>query len=258
MQKSIYLLPKTIETITTLDDSHVQPYLDSINSYNNPKARETLKKVSTQNQLFAGSSPFIQLQLAYMNEENPGLFPDKSRPATRQDLELALAQDHHFLDGTYTEFGLALKTTEDTYEPNNYLAKTLAKQLEQRNISLGSGKLIPFSALAKPREDSKSEYGLVFDLNDSATKDNILDLDSFNWDYSRDQGLARACRDYRDWDCNYGVLAYSDGGGRVVGVAEVESKNLPTGFSEEELKIAFETAGIPGNYELVRQHLQDI
>lgn len=257
MTDQVYLLPKTIEVARVLDGSVLELYQDSIKSYNSEKARETLGKFEIVNGKLAGSSPFMNLQLAHLDSENPGLFPNRTRPSTREDLEKAIAKDNNFLRGFYTDFGLALRTQGDNYEPNDLLAKTLTEQLKHRGIELGNGILIPFSALAKPREHKDSTYGLVFDLNDSATKDSILDLAQFHWDYPGNQVLARACLyDAHDWDSDNRYLANSDSDGRVVGVGvEDASENLTLGHSEEKLKAAFEKAGVPANYELVMKHL---
>jgi hypothetical protein len=227
MAQRVIIPERKAKTIGVLPASVMGPYLDSIKSYNSPKARETLgrgnNKVSIVDDEFAGSSPLIQLQLLYLDEKNPGLFPNQTRPSTREDLEEAISQDSKFLKGKYTDFGLALITAGDTHTPNDYLAKTLAKQLKDREIKLGKGKLIYFSALAK-REDSDSAYGLVLDLRDLSAKEleeHILDLNQFNWDFTRDEGLSSTCLHlYRGWGRYDRCLDYSYSGGRVVGVGD--------------------------------------
>ena len=75
-------------------------------------------------------------------------------------------------------------------EPYPYVGKVLF-ELKKRGIKLGKGKLIPISAL-NLKENSDSEYGLVFELKEDAKE--FEDLSKYRWDYQRDQGLARACR----------------------------------------------------------------
>lgn len=234
MSNQVYLLPETIQVVKTLDNSHLQQYQESIKSYNNPKARQTLgegnEKVSAQDQTFKGSSPFIQLQLLHINLEVQGQFPNQTRPATRNDLEKAIAQHPQFLRGTYADFGIAILPKPETYESNKPLYENLTQQFKARNLQLDQGKLIYFSGLTKPREDSDSPYGLTFDLKDIPTKDleaSIKNIDDFKWNWRKDKGLARACLDIAGyWSCDSDYLDYSGSYGRVVGVGVETQKNL--------------------------------
>ena len=133
----------------------------------------------------------------------------------------------------YVDFGVALTHAGDTYQQNNMLAERLAQQLKHRGIALGNGKLLGFNALTLER-DSNSIYGIVYGLNDEVTQNDILDLNSFKWDYNR-EGLSGAFLGwyrywYADWD-----LEYSSGDGRVVAVSgEATRKNLGANAAAEE------------------------
>ncbi len=260
MTNKVYLISQRVRI---LDDSGLEEYRESVKSYNSEKARATLgegnERVSSKGGLVAVSSPFIILQFAHLDSSAQGILPNKDTPATRQEIEQAISRDPSFLRGNEVDFGLALVTEEDSYNPNDLLARTLAEQLQERGIELGTGKLIPFSTLAKPVEHPGSDYGLVFNLNDSASRENILDLEEFNWDIrSRKRGLARAYLIDRYWGCDVRNLDLPYSNGRIVGVGwEDAPKNLTLGSTNEKWRQAFEKAKIPGNYEFVKQHLQD-
>ncbi|MBS3064691.1 MAG: hypothetical protein J4472_02660, partial [DPANN group archaeon] len=119
---------------------------------------------------------------------------------------------------------------------NDLLAGTLAEQLKQRGISLGSGKLIPFNAL-RNRQHDESAYGLVLDLNETAEAAHIRDLSEFRWNYTIGEGMVRAYLDGgRGWYYDNWVLDDSDSGARVVVVSgEATEKNF------DELSVSLET-----------------
>lgn len=213
-------MPERLGVARVLDDSVLSAYNDSIQHYSEI-ARKNLRKFNGANGELAGSSPFMLVQL-----ENSGLLPTETRLATKEDLETAISLDNSFLKRNYVDFGLALRTAGDFYEPNDLLARRLAEQLKQRGIGLGNGKLIPINAL-RLQEDSNSGYGLFFDLNEQATKEAIQDLDAFKWDYRRG-GLSCASLYWRrDWISGLGFLDASLGFGRVVVVsAEETSQNF--------------------------------
>lgn len=206
-------------TVRILDDSVLEAYNESIKGYNE-KARESLGKFSTSNGELTGSSPLMTIQLI-----NAGLLPKETRLASRDDLEYAISKDNSFLEENYTDFALALRTAGDSYKPNDLLAKKLADQLKQRDITLSRGKLIPLDALFLTEEEN-SAYGLVIDLKDEA-ESSIRELSDFKWDYIRHEGLACAFLSWnRYWGSNDEHLADSDGLGRVVVVsAEGTAKN---------------------------------
>jgi hypothetical protein len=220
-QVALYKIPETLETARILNDSVLDAYIDSIKPYS-PKARETLGKLEKADGDLTNSNPFILVHL-----QNSGLLPNNARLATRKDLETAISFDNTFLSGNYVDFGYVLRTEGDSYKPNDLLAKTLARQLKDRNIKLGKGLLIPFSVLSN-EDNINSEYGLIFNLNEKATKENIIDVNEFKWDYTRDTGLVRAYLDrLRYLNSSYEYLADSSDDGRAVVVsAEADSQNF--------------------------------
>ena len=215
--------------INVLDNLDLQAYNDSIQQFG-PRAREVLGKLEGSREQPTGSNPFMLVHLL-----NQGLVPGE-RLAERPDLEQAVAYDPQFVAGNLVDFGIALKTPGDSYRKNDLLAGTLAEQLKQRGISLGSGKLIPFKVL-RNRQHDESAYGLVLDLNETAEAANIRDLSEFRWNYTIGEGMVRACLDWdRDWGYSYRGLGDSDSSARVVVVSgEATEKN------SDELSVNLET-----------------
>ena len=200
--------------VRILDDSVLDGYNESIKSYNSERAREYLGKFSRSNGELTGSSPLMIIQLI-----NAGLLPKETRLATREDLEYAVSRNNSFLRENYTDFGLALRSAGDSYQNNDLLAKRLASQLEQRDINIGEGKLIPLDVLSLI-DEKDLEYGVVIDLKEEAEK-SIRDINDFKWNYARNEGLSRAdLYGYRGWDSLDVHLAGSYGGGRVVVVSD--------------------------------------
>lgn len=219
-QVALYKLPEVLETARILDDSVLDAYNDSIQSFDKI-ARQTLNRFGKRNRDLISSNPFMLVHLA-----NSGLLPAGSRLARRKELETAVSFDSSFLTGNYTDFGLALRSAGDSYAPNNLLAKKLAEQLKQRGIELGKGKLIPLTFLKL--KQSNSEYGLLFELNEQTTKEEIRDLNEFKWDYKRDNGVARAYLGRsRYWVSGDVFLENSSDYGRVVLVSAEALRNNP-------------------------------
>ncbi len=225
------------ESATILDDSVSGAYNDSIKGFNQT-LREYLGKYGQSDGQLTGSSPLMQVHLL-----NSGILPRDTRIVIRSELETAISRADSFLSGFYTDFGLALKTAGDSYVANDLPAKILAEDLEKRGIKLGDGKLIPFGVLTT-EENTNSAYGGVFRLNDIASKNNILDLANFKWNFSRNEGLACAgLGRYRYWDSSV-RLGGSSGLGRVVVVSgEATSQKILGRYStdyqaERDRKIA--------------------
>ena len=207
-EAALYEIPKVLEKARVLDDSVLARYNESVKSaYNSDKAREVLSKFGKQGGELTDSNPFMLVAL-----QNSGLL-DGARIATRQDLETASRISPHIFSGNYIDFGLSLRTPRDSYRPNDLLAETLGKELKQRRIKLGKGKLIPISAL-RLREDADSSYGLLFDLKDGAE---VEDLSKQRWNYVKEEGLVGAYLVRGgDWYSNDRYLDSSSGNGRVV------------------------------------------
>ncbi len=209
----VALKNKANESASVLDDSVLEEYNESIERFN-PTLRGNLSKYSQSKGMLTGSSPLMQVHLL-----DTGLLPGDARIIDRKELETAKSKSKKFLQGDYTNFGLALVTAGDSYTPNDLPAKVLAEELKQRGINLGKGKLIPLTAFTL-QEDGNSQYGSVFKLNDKANKDDFLDLESFKWDYSRNEGLSCALLGRaRGWDADFRALGDSVGIGRVAVVS---------------------------------------
>lgn len=247
----LYKWPESLDEAEILDDSVLDAYNKSIRFYSK-NAKETLGKFDKADGELTNSNPFMLVHLL-----NSGLLPDKTRLATREDLEKIIHFDSNgsFLGGRYADFGLALRTAGDSYQNNDLLAKRLANQLEERAIKLDKGKLIPFSVL-KNQESKDSAYGLVFDLSEQVDKNIIQDLVQFKWDNERDEGLASA---YLYWDAGWisydGRLGYSDGDGRVVIISgEASAQKI---LDEEINKIKKETEAQINEYRKREQEAID-
>lgn len=225
-QVALYKIPESREVARILDDSVLPAYNDLIKVYKSEKAKGTLSKFNSVDGALAGSSPFMLVQLA-----NSGLLPSGARLATRKDLETAISFDNSFLTGNFVDFGLALRTAGDSYEPNDLLAKRLTEQLKHRGINLDGGKLIPLAALDLLQDDD-SAYGLIFGLKDGAEK-LVEDLDAYKWNYTGKEGLA--CADLGGgwgWGSSGVHLADSSGVGRVV---VVSAEGTSQKFLDEQL-----------------------
>ena len=220
----------TNESATVLDDSVLDAYNNSFKCLNET-LRGYLGKYRPSSGQLTGSSPLMQVHLL-----NSGLLPGDARIVIRSELDTATLKSDDFLRGVFTDFGLALKTVGDSYKPNDLLAKILAEELRKRGIELVNGKLIPFGVLGI-EENTNSAYGGVFRLNDKASKNNILDLASYTWNFSRNEGLA--CASFgrsRGWCVSGEHLGYSGGNGRVVVVSgEATSQKILGRYSADYL-----------------------
>ena len=247
MVSEVYLMPKEVKVVQTLDDSRLEEYNEGIKSYSET-ARKTLGKFKSIDGVLAGSNKFMVVEMI-----QKGLLPEGiDYIVRREDLEEALEMDSNFLKGKYVDVGLTLRTNGDSYKPNDLLAKQLYEDLSSRGIDLGNGKLISLNDL-RIEENSDSAYGLVFRLNDSATKDSVLDLDSSKWNWGLNNGLARACLDScHNWSFNVVSLDVSSDNGRVVGLGW-KLKNL---YSEKNLIKVFKDANISGIYNLIKDKLK--
>src|SRR3989344_135817 len=159
--------------------------------------------------------------------------------ATLADLERILESGNFAFEGTYENPALVLRTADDSYGKNNYLAKNLAKQI---GIVIKNPLMINLTEL-RLKNDDKSSYGLCPKLrkdakiieapqlayenngkNFSKTANNglpIFDEKGNRTLYTRQDGLSRL-----DLDGSLNVLSGwdnlddSDSGGRVVVVSD--------------------------------------
>ncbi len=94
------------------------------------------------------------------------VLPADSRLATMADIGLAL-ENGLDLRGQYEDVGVVLRSGNDSYQNNDFLARDLSKQLQTKGISLDTPKALYFDALDL-RRDGNSFYGLAFDLSEKA------------------------------------------------------------------------------------------
>ena len=171
------------------------------------------------------------------------------RTATLPELECAL-ENGMDLKGTYEDApSVILRSAGDSYAPNDYLAKDLARKLKLRRFK--TPKII--NGL-KITEDKYSDYGLSFDIKNAQIIE-APDFDSRNHErkflkinpdysiefndagertfYAKKDGLSRLCL-YWDSDLlsGYGDLAGSSSNGRVV---VVSAKGASQKFLEDKL-----------------------
>lgn len=92
------------------------------------------------------------------------ILPADSRLATMADIGLAL-ENGLDLRGHYEDVGVVLRSGNDSYQNNDFLARDLSKQLQAKGISLDTPKVLYFDALDL-RRDGNSFYGLAFSLRD--------------------------------------------------------------------------------------------
>jgi len=249
---NLYKIPEILEKAKILDDSVLDAYNDSIQSFN-PKARETLGKFRKSNGDLTNSNPFMLIHL-----QNAGLLPQGARLAIQNNLEMGISNDNTFLSGNYTDFGYVLRTDGDSYKPNDLLAKRLTTQLKNKGIKLGEGVLIPFLTLGN-ENNVDSEYGLIHNLNERATKETIRDVNEFKWNYTKKDGLVRAhlCRNW-GWGSVNGDLAYSDDSGRVVIVSGgVTSQNFEEMFAQKQELVKEAKQKYFTNIQLIRDQLDN-
>src|SRR3989344_6858037 len=216
MVREVILCESPLEKAYVLDDSYLGPYLDSVRQQNyDGRARAILENVCGINGEFAGAHPFGLVHL-----QNSSLLPPNTRLATGRDLEVLISRDRDFLGKNSVNFGISLKTVEDSHMLNKPLSSRLFDQLRQKGMHLSNGKshgkLIDFRAL-KLEENPESSYVLVFNLNGNLGS--IQDLGSLQWDFVR-EGLSTAYRTEKGCYSDGWYLAESVQGSRVVVVQE--------------------------------------
>src|SRR3989338_7821296 len=178
MTDQIELTPRNLvfPVARILDSKILDVYKEAINSYGE-KAQSSLNVLQDRNGNLAGSNCFAQIILRK-------LLPRSSRLATMTDLGLATELSSDFLKGFYSDTGLILRTEGDSYEPNDFLAKDLAKQLKERRITLEHPKVISFDALDL-KKNEESAYGLSYKLSESAELGrNIIDAPKLTRDFN--------------------------------------------------------------------------
>ena len=158
-------IPKSIPTANVLGGDFGKTVLQEYKQVAETtyKSADALDVLSYHNDVIEGSNPFaVVLTNQIVSQE--GL-----RAATPADLERAIRlnkvnqQLGLNLRGTYEDSGLVLRSED---EPNEYLAKNLAKQIKARQ-SLKPPVMIPLNGLELVN-DSQSEHDLSFKLKEDA------------------------------------------------------------------------------------------
>lgn len=234
--EKVTLTPRelVLPEVGTLEADILGAYQERIKSYGE-KARKTLDVLSGKKSDLKGSNCFAPIILR-------DLLPTGTRLATMADLGRATEINPRFLNGLYADTGLVLRTANDSYEPNAFLAGSLTRQFQDRGINLESPKVVYFDAL-ELGETFDSDYGLVFNLSERAkVGENIFDAPELTEGFSfktmdergipiKDEEGNRTLYVKRDGlsrfylggnsgvDSDGGVLAYSGVNGRVVVVS---------------------------------------
>src|SRR3989344_5298156 len=142
-----------------IQGSDAQAFLEEFNANADKLYGDASRTVKVLNCDGQGSNPFAVVHA------NRIMRPQGILTATQADLE-AFSPN---LRGTYEDSSLVLRSAGDSYEPNNHVARHLAKQLKG-SIKKQIGKIpivIPLVGLELVR-DAKSNYGLSFKLRDDA------------------------------------------------------------------------------------------
>lgn len=157
-------LPKSIPTANILGGDFGKVVLQEYKEMAETKYKgaDALDVLSYQDGVIKGSNPFAVVLV------NQIIGQEGLRAATPADLERAirlnkLNQELGLnLKGTYEDTGLVLRSES---EPNEYLAKDVAKQIKARNVKLPV--MVPLNGLELVK-DSQSEHDLSFKLRENA------------------------------------------------------------------------------------------
>lgn len=224
MEKTIRLIPREVREADWpearfLSDDEQARYEEAVKTFNSERARKTLT-VSRN-----GSNLFKVILLNQM-----GILT-----LTLPELDNILEQDSGFLKGFYADGPeVILRSENDTYDPNDPLARCLSKAIKIRN------KQFPYIIKGlKLVEDKEFSYGLglypadnfdILKAQDFVHSNNQRKFSRINPDYSiefddkgtrtlytKQDGVSRLCLDRGSYllsGCNY--LAGSNSVGRVV------------------------------------------
>jgi hypothetical protein len=233
-------IPKSIPTANILGGDFGKAVLQEYKQIAETKYKgaDALDVLSYEDSIIKGSNPFAVVLV------NQIVGQEGLRTATPADLERAIRLNKVNqelglnLRGTYEDTGLVLRSES---EPNEYLAKDVAKQIKARDVKLPV--MIPLNGLELVN-DSKSEHDLSFKLKENAQiiPASILNKNGYftsemvdeqtglpkqvgeNGDrylYTRNSGLSGLYLDGGlDLDSDWGYLAGSYSGARVVVVGD--------------------------------------
>jgi hypothetical protein len=238
--RSLVEIPKSIPTANILGGDFGKAVLQEYKQVAETKYKgaDALDVLSYQDGVIKGSNPFAVVLV------NQIVGQEGLRTATPADLEKAIRLNKVNqelglnLRGTYEDTGLVLRSES---EPNEYLAKDVAKQIKARDVKLPV--MIPLNGLELVN-DSKSEHDLSFKLGGNAQviHASILNKDGYftsemvdeqtglpkqvgeNGDrylYTRNSGLSRFYLSRGlNGNSNWGSLANSSSDGRVAVVGD--------------------------------------
>jgi len=233
-------IPKSIPTANILGGDFGKAVLQEYKQIAETKYKgaDALDVLSYEDSIIKGSNPFAVVLV------NQIVGQEGLRTATPADLERAIRLNKVNqelglnLRGTYEDTGLVLRSES---EPNEYLAKDVAKQIKARDVKLPV--MIPLNGLELVN-DSKSEHDLSFKLKENAQiiPASILNKNGYftsemvdeqtglpkqvgeNGDrylYTRNSGLSGLYLDGGlDLDSDWGYLAGSYSDARVVVVGD--------------------------------------
>src|SRR3989344_9241303 len=208
------------------------------------KSAKPLMVAAYNDKVVQGSNPFYAVLV------NEVLRSERLWTASQADIERTLRAGDilKIEDNYYVDTALVLRSPEDSYRPNNPLAKDLSKQVKKR---LGRDMKLPVMMPLHSLDlklDPNNEYGLGFNLREDAQlvyapvlnkKGNFssvnpetglpveLDDKGTRFSHTRQEGLAGLLLD-RDLLLNsaWNNLGYSNEAGRVVVCGEAAQKNL--------------------------------
>ena len=244
--KPLIEVPSYVPQAEFLRDNFGQAVLEEVQERTEAdyKDNSALKVLSynKKTNIVQGSNPFVAVLINKIIRDQ-GL-----RTATQADLEKILRISLLPLQGQYEDTSLVLRSDNDSYQQNDYLAKDLASQIKKRQPKIELPVMIPFTGL-ELRLDQDSHYGLAFNLREDANiiYDSILKKPTSNFEetkedsglpkelgkgnrtlYTRQDGLSRLYLSWYLYLSSVGIgLAGSNSDGRVVVVSgEAAQKDL--------------------------------
>lgn len=158
--KPLIVIPEVIPVANYLEGDFGEAFLEEYNGrvkseYN---GNSNLQVLSFRDGIVKGSNPFAVVVA------NKVLSQAGIRTATPADLELALSANALNLRETYEDSAIVLRSTG---KPNDYLAKDLVEQLQDRSRKLKTAFVLPLNGLDVVN-DEQSPCGLAFRLTEAA------------------------------------------------------------------------------------------
>lgn len=210
-----------------------QAFPEALKQYS-PKARASL----THNLSFNsdGLAQFSNsFALVFLNQKN--LLPEEEYMLSLSQFGNAFNsnQDSNqdFFKGIYQDTGIILRTSGDSIKRNNYAAKNLFNKLSKKGFTASPEAPVVISLTdLRLRQDARSGYGLVWDLNEDATpviapeygtRESVKRFDRYD---ERGIPIPNEGGRFAIWKRNTGlsrVCSYGDGGASSSGVRLADS-----------------------------------